>query len=295
MGMRQVYYKHKVENLLNISKIVTVHYFEFDPNFVSRGESHDFWELVYAVKNPLICTAGGERITLLEGEVLFHKPNEHHTLAADTQSAPDVFIISFECKSEAIRFFENKHLELDRDLLKYIYMIIEESKNTFDLPISNPDIRKMPLAKNESLGGMQLIKNLTEILLINIMRRETGKVETAAQFLLKEDYEEHITKEIIAYLKANVHKTVSIDDIAKSLSYTKSYLFRQFKKSTGDTIMAYFLKLKIDIAKKMLREGGTSVSEIAASLAFDSPNYFSKAFKKVTGRTPMQYKTMHTK
>ena len=295
MGMRQVYYKHKVENLLNISKIVTVHYFEFDPSFVSRGESHDFWELVYAVKNPIVCTAGGERITLQEGEVLFHKPNEYHTLAADKESAPDVFIISFECKSEAIRFFENKHLQLDRELLKYIYMIIEESKNTFDLPISNPDIRKMPLSKTDSLGGLQLIKNLTEILLINLMRKETGKLETQAQFLLKEDYEGHITKEIIAYLKANATRAVTIDEVARSLSYTKSYLFRQFKKSTGDTIMSYFLKLKIDIAKKMLRAGNCSVSEIAAALAFDSPNYFSKAFKKVTGRTPMQYKTMHAK
>ena len=59
--------------------------------------------------------------------------------------------------------------------------------------------------------------------------------------------------------------------------------------------MSYFLKLKIDAAKKMLREGKTSVSDIAASLAFDSPNYFSTAFKKVTGRTPLQYKSMHSK
>ena len=293
--MRNLYYKHKVENLLNISKIVTVHYFEFDPSFQSRGESHDFWELVYAVKSPVICTANGNVITLEEGEVLFHKPNEHHTLAADGEHAPNVFIISFECKSEAIRFFENKHLRLDRDLIKYIYTIIEESKNTFDLPVSSPDVRKMPLSKTDSLGGLQLIKNLTEILLIHLMRHETGKVDTAAQFLLKEDYEEHITREIIAYLKANVYRTISIDDIARTLSYTKSYLFRQFKKSTGDTIMSYFLKLKIDVAKKLLREGRTSVSDIAAMLAFDSPNYFSKAFKKVTGRTPMQYKAVHAK
>ena len=142
---------------------------------------------------------------------------------------------------------------------------------------------------------MQLIKNLTEILLISLMRKETGKVDTAAQFLLKEDYEEHVTRQIIALLKENVRHSITIDEIAKTLSYTKSYLFRQFKKSTGDTIMSYFLKLKVDIAKTMLRDGKSTVNEIAASLAFESPNYFSKAFKKVTGRTPMQYKRMHAK
>ena len=293
--MKQLYYKHKVENLLNISKIVTVHYFELDPHFKGREESHDFWEMVYAIKSPLVCTKDGERCLLEEGEILFHKPGEAHAHAADGEHAPDVFIISFECKSEAIRFFEGKHLHLDRELCKYIYAIIDESKNTFDLPVSDPYVRKMPLAKTDTLGGLQMIKNLTELLLIGLMRRETGKVGGTAQFLLKEDYEEHITREIIAYLKASLDKSVSVDDIAKNLSYTKSYLFRQFKKSTGDTIMSYFLKLKIDAAKKRLREEDSPISEIAATLAFDSPAYFSKAFKKVTGRTPMQYRTSHKK
>ncbi len=293
--MKQAYYKHKVEHLLNISKIVTVHYFEFDKRFRSHGEAHDFWELVYAVKNSLLCTANGQEITLKEGEVLFHKPNEYHTLAADGTSAPDVFIISFECKSEAIRLFENKRISLDRDLLFYIYTIIEESKNTFDLPESNPEIKKMPLSTMEALGGLQLIKNLTEILLIQLLRRETGKGGVPSRFLLKEDYEEHVTREIIAYLKENLRRTVTMDELSRHLSYTKSYLFRQFKRSTGDTIMSFFLKLKVDAAKKLLREDRLSVSEIAASLGFESAGYFSKVFKKVTARTPMQYKSAHKK
>jgi len=291
--MGQIYYKHKVENLINISKIVTVHYLELDSEFKSRGEAHDFWELVYADKNSVLCTADGREVLLKEGEVLFHKPDEYHTLESDNRNAPNVFIISFECKSEAIRFFEGKHLTLDRELLRYIYMIIEESKNTFDLPHSNPDIKKMPLSKEDSLGGLQLIKNLTEILLIGIMRKETGKVGADSRFLLKEDYDEHITRDVIAYLRENISGSLSMDDIAKRLSYTKSYLCRQFKSVTGETVMAYFTKLKIKAAKKMLRESGMSIAEISQSLAFDTPNYFTKTFKRVTGYTPMQYKKMH--
>ena len=48
------YFKHKLENLINVSKIVTIHYFEFDKNFKSTGEAHDFWEIVYAEKESVI-------------------------------------------------------------------------------------------------------------------------------------------------------------------------------------------------------------------------------------------------
>ena len=70
--MKQNYYKHKIENLLLVSKIVTIHYFEFEKNFESKGESHDFWELVYADKESIVCTANSKEITLKEGEILFH-------------------------------------------------------------------------------------------------------------------------------------------------------------------------------------------------------------------------------
>ena len=291
--MKQNYYKHKIENLLLVSKIVTIHYFEFDKNFASKGESHDFWELVYADKESIVCTANGKEITLNEGELLFHKPNEFHTLSANEKKAPNVFIISFVCKSEAIRFFEEKKLNLDKDLRKFVYMIIEESKKTFDLPYSNPDLKRMELRERPTLGGQQLIKNLLEILLINLMRNETEKENSNETFLFKEDFDGQITKRIIEILNENVKGNLSIKDLCEKLNYNRSYLFRQFKATTGKTIMAYFTNLKIDRAKKLLRKTDMTVTQISEEFAFDSPNYFSKTFKKTTGYTPLQYKKIH--
>ena len=121
----KTYFQHKLSNLISVSKIVTIHYFEFDKNFRTQGESHDFWEIVYAEKETLFCSADGVKITLEQGEVLFHKPNEFHTLAANGKNAPNVFILSFVCKSESMRFFENKKFSLSPHLLKFIYPILE--------------------------------------------------------------------------------------------------------------------------------------------------------------------------
>ena len=295
LAMKQNYYKYKIQNLILVNKIITIHYLEFDKNFKNKGETHDFWELVYADKESIICTANDRKIRLEEGEILFHKPNEFHSLSTNFHTAPNVCIISFECKSEAMRFFEDKHLRLKKDYLKFIYMIIEESKKTFDLPYSDPDLKKMPLQKRPALGGQQVIKNLLEILLISIMREETEKKDANATFLFKEDFDGYVAKKIIAFLNERIYSTVCMDELCEKLNYNKSYLFRQFKATTGRTIMAYFTELKIEGAKKAFRETDGTVAQIATAFAFDTPNYFSKTFKKITGYTPLQYKKIHRK
>ena len=290
IAMEQKYYKHKIENLIKVSKIVTVHYFEFAKDFQSKTESHDFWELVYADKHSVICTANENTITLNEGEMLFHKPNEKHSLAGDNQKAANVFIISFECTSAAMRFFENRQVVLPKDLLPYVYMLVEESKRYFDLPYADPNLKKMQPKASPSLGGTQLIKNMLEILLISVMRNHTEKPNAAELFLQQKDYEERLTRQIVTYLTAHVRERVSIDELCAYTSYNKSYLFRQFKAATKQTIMQYFTCLKVTEAKRLLRETDMNVTQIAEYLAFDSPNYFTKTFKKISGYTPLQYK-----
>lgn len=292
--MKQAYYQYKIENLLTVSKIVTVHYFEFEKDFKWYEESHDFWELVYADKESVICSREGEETELNEGEIIFHKPNEKHSLRANGKTAPNVFIVSFVCKSQSVGFFEGKKLTLDKDLKSFIYMIIEESKRVFDLPYSNPELKKMPLLNQPALGGLQMLKNLLEILLVRLMRSVNENADGNV-FLMKEDYDGYIANRIIEILQDKVYQTFKIDDLQEILNYHKSYLFREFKASTGQTIMGYFIKLKISHAKKLLRETGLSITEVSEKLAFDTPNYFSKTFKRITGYTPIQYKKLHVK
>ena len=291
--MEKKYYKYKLENLLVISKIITIHYFEFDKNFVSHTESHDFWELVYADKGDLICSIEDKETILKEGEVIFHKPGVTHAHRADGRRAPNVFIISFECKNEAMRFFEDRLMQVDKGFLRFIFAIIDESKRTFDLPYSDPALKKMKLLENPTLGGQQLIKNYLELLLINLMRNETEKEDAEVFFLPQEKVGEQVAEQVIRYLKLHLYERVTIADICEALSYNKSYIFQQFKKATNCSVMAYFTRLKIERAKRMLRETSLSVTEISDRLSFDTPNYFSKTFKRITGYTPLQYKKFH--
>lgn len=289
------YFRHRLEHLVEVSRVITIHHFEFDKHFRTQGEAHDFWELVYADKEAIVCTADGREIPLLPGQLLFHKPNEFHTLAANGKKAPTVLIVSFECKSDAMRFFEGRKVSLDRSDARYLYAIVDVAKKTFDIPYSDPDLKKLVLLPTPTLGGQQLIKNYLEILLINIMRSLTETEMGNATFLKTGELENKLVQDILKILRENVQENLTIDDICRRISYGRAYAFREFKKETGQSIMAYFTKLKIDQAKQLLRENELSVRQIAEVLAFDTPSYFSKTFKRITGQTPSAYQKMNRK
>ena len=284
------YFQHKLNNLISVSKIITIHYFEFDKNFCSQGESHNFWEIVYAEKESLLCTADDKQFILEQGEVLFHKPNEFHTLAANGKNAPNVFIFSFVCKSESMKFFEDKKFPLSPHLVKFICPILEEGRKTFDIPYSDPNLKKLKLLPHPTLGGEQLIKNYLEIFLINLLRDQTETAQGNTTFLPWKELSTKPIDDVTAVLKENMYSALTIDEICSKTNYSKAYLFRIFKAKTGKTIMAYFIELKINQAKQLLRENELSVREISEKLAFTTPDYFTKTFKRVTGLTPLSYK-----
>lgn len=286
----KAYLQHKLSNLINVSKIVTIHYFEFEKSFRTAGESHDFWELVYAERESLLCSADGREITLEQGEILFHKPNEFHTLAANGKTAPNVFVLSFVCKSESIKFFENKKFALSSHLAKFIHSILDEGRRTFNIAYSDPNLKKMKLLDNPTLGGEQLIKNYLEIFLINLLRDQTETVYGNLSFLPWKEPPAKPIDDITAILNEGIYSSLSINDICSKAAYSKAYLFRIFKAKTGKTIMNYYTELKIERAKQMLRENELSVREISERLAFSAPDYFTKTFKRITGLTPLAYK-----
>ncbi len=126
--MKAVYVKHQIANLIPISKIVTIHYFEFEKDFVSSGESHDFWEFVYIDKGEAIVTAGKQKFILKQGEGYFHKPNEFHALSANSVTALNVFIVSFVCNAKSMDFFKSKKIKVQQKWKGFITAIIEEGR-----------------------------------------------------------------------------------------------------------------------------------------------------------------------
>lgn len=117
---------------ISISKIYSIHYFEYMSDFSFEGESHDFWEFICVDKGEVLVTADTEHYVLRHGEITFHQPNEFHNVQATGEVAPNLVVISFWCEDEAMSFFRKKTLKIDEVERNILASIISEARHCFD-------------------------------------------------------------------------------------------------------------------------------------------------------------------
>ncbi len=80
------------------------------------------------------------------------------------------------------------------------------------------------------------------------------------------------------------------DDLASMIGMSRSLVYIKLKKLLNVSANEYLQNLRFERACRMLREGGQTISQIAYSLGFTDPNYFSRAFRKHFGVTPSEYR-----
>ena len=281
------YIKHKIANLININKIVSIHYYELDKDFCYDGESHNFWELVYVDSGTVEIKADQKLIILKQGQIIFHKPNEFHTLRANGKDAANVFVISFVCSSETMHFFNNQTMTVPAKLKKYISLIVEEYNETF-FPMLQEDVQ-LTMKPNPPIGSQQMIKTYLEQFIILLIRNEQDK-RNLRIFPSKESIENHLISEILKRIDENIYNNISIAQICEDLHFSRTYLSKIFKQETDYTISEYIILQKVKEAKRMIREKNMNFTQISDKLCFDNPHYFSRVFKRITNMTPSDYK-----
>jgi len=285
---KKKFYMHKIANLINVQKIVTIHYQALERGYHFPEETHDFWELNYADKGDFIVGIDGEQITVKQGEILFIRPNQPHYLESG-KGEPNVFIVSFTCRSPSMNFFgDGKYLVPE----KYRYLlqnIMSEATETFDLPDFDPHLSELKLKDSPNLGGEQIIKNSLESLLIYLLRHAQNQEHAQEFFVSKIADSTELQDEIVRILNDKIYEKFKLENLRDELHYGTTQLCTFFRKKTGMTIYQTYLKLKIDEAKKLIRKK-LSFAEIADKLCFDSISTFTFVFKKHVGMTPSEYR-----
>ena len=131
------YQKTVMEEAISVDSIVTVHYFEYNKDFIFSGESHDFWELVYVDKGEITAITKRGETPLHRGEIIFHSPNEWHNIKANGRHAANVVIISFSMHGKYEDFFTSAVMKVGNFQKILLSKIINESIAAFSSPLDD--------------------------------------------------------------------------------------------------------------------------------------------------------------
>ncbi len=93
------------------------------------------------------------------------------------------------------------------------------------------------------------------------------------------------------YIENNYFKEeLSLEDVARDIKVSASYLSRVLKQETGTSFIDYLTQVRVKMAIQLMNDPSMKIYEIAERVGYNSQHYFSTAFKKVLGVSPVEYK-----
>ncbi len=94
----------------------------------------------------------------------------------------------------------------------------------------------------------------------------------------------------IEYMKSNISKPISRDEVARVCNVSPSYFSRLLRLKTGYTFTDLLNKLRVDTAISLLETTDMNVSEVAFAVGFNDQSYFTRIFHRLVGVTPKNYR-----
>lgn len=277
------YTKTPLCDSITVNGVYTIHYFEYVKDFAYSGEFHNFWELVYADRKALVLTAGAKEVRLEAGQMYLHKPNEFHNIRPDNQSIANSVIISFDCVSDALMSAAGAVITCNSEQKRLLGNIINEASRAISTPLGSPYTSGIELKESCEFGSAQMIRTYIEQLLILTVRG------SHKPYVSRRRESPKLLIEICEWLEKNTDRQLHFSDILKQFNTSASVVKKLFCEYMDCGAMEYFTRLKIDAAKQMIRENEFNFTEIADRLAFNTSQYFTTVFRRISGMTPTEY------
>lgn len=281
----------KLNRIVNVDTIISFHYTEL-PKSIRIQDCYDFWQLFYVDKGEWEFYAEPETFAMQQGDCLFVPPNVIRRSQTKPVTPPNVMILSFECRSAAIRQLARRTFRLNDDERHVLSQLVREGNRAF-LPPPLDRIRKsgtLRLNEQAPVGSPHMVRNYLEILLVLFLRRaETNPPVPKLPAVPQDNREKSVIDKLLLHIEAHLDGDLSMSSLCRTFAVSRTHLYNAFKKRFGCGISDYVRKLRAERAKIMIREEASSMTEIAERLGYSSIHYFSKDFKKMTGMTPTDY------
>lgn len=271
---------YELPRLFKVQTLVTAEDAFRCKDFYFKGESHDFWEIVYIAEGSAGITADERTFILNRGQIVFHKPMEFHRIWSVDHKPFRIFILTFTAEGSSMNFFNNKILNLELEQSNQLHNILKRSIVLLDKWDKKYNDKKLPFSEQHEA---HTIAASLESFLLSLMSKHDDDITIQIPKGNK-TYEK-----IVHTMEMHCSEALTLEELADLCNLSISGLKKVFKKFTDKSVMAYMTGLKMRHAMQWLKEG-VSTSEISDRLGYSSINYFYVVFKRETGMTPKEFR-----
>lgn len=198
-------------------------------------------------------------------------------------------MIHKERQDEAQEYIEDlfKVLEkeqiLDLDGIKSCFKDIIESYKVSKMEYAGQELEELCNKSKTEILAVTTLKQLKE-------QMEEFLRELRGTIVIGEKAYSGYVKSAIAYVMNNYADIESLSEVADYININSDYFCRIFKAETGVTFNHYLTSYRIQKAVELLTKTDLKVYEVAEKVGYSNLSYFSRVFKKVTGKNPFFYK-----
>ncbi|KYG72170.1 AraC family transcriptional regulator with amidase-like domain [Roseivirga ehrenbergii] len=111
----------------------------------------------------------------------------------------------------------------------------------------------------------------------------------------QKDHNDEAVKLAQQYLEAHFQERISVDEVANHVAVSRRSFERRFKQSTGNTVLEYLQRIKIEAAKRSFESSRKNINEVMFDVGYTDTKAFRNVFKKITGLTPIEYRNKYAK
>ena len=268
---------------------------------IVNDENSQFWRLVSG--SCIVGSPDGRVIEMAEGDLVFVPHGSAHWIADSTTSLRMPSPEFVKARREGIPVFNNGdnrtilvagHFEFDyqslHPFLKDLPPVIHIRQYVTENQLLIKEVTQLMLEElnNERPGSGVMLKSLSEIMFVNIIRAYLEQAMPNSGFLSALN-DPRISKGL-KLMQDSPQNDWTLESLASEVGMSRSVFFNQFKKLVHETPLSYLTNWRIRQAQKLLITNNSNISEIAANVGYQSEAAFNRIFKSKTGQTPAVYR-----
>jgi AraC-like DNA-binding protein len=138
-------------------------------------------------------------------------------------------------------------------------------------------------------GNAAMLGRLTELMFVEILRQYMQQLPAGQHGWLAGLNDVHVGK-ALRLMHANPARDWTVSELAREAAISRSALAERFTQLLGESPMRYLARWRVQLAKQMLRDGNSSIAEIAARVGYESEAAFNRAFKRGAGSPPATWR-----